>query len=429
MAGLANEEVSSVLRSLALVAGRYGFGSSIEDGVFRLRAWDAVVASIGNDSKIKILIDKKYIIIENIGIMTLKRIRVPRDDPGTAVALAYYAWLDRQRSLESRILKILVRLGRTARPRRECPRIYENVSRSPYVEGTCTRLASLLAYGAYKARMILGIDPQDLVKDRFFPPESEGKEIREYVSSLASLIRSLLPAYDSLAMSIIEGAKLFDRYRYIPSIVKVGLSLASYIDRLPLSWRVYLAGLNLVKPAIRLARNCRGLGMADAGILGESMWLRSGDGSVVCESESPASHGLALALFGKLGGRVGVIRAESQKISKCLSYSSALCTGYSLVLDPGEASLRKAASCVSTGDCGVSIVYYGERPIVLVIDTQGRVEPGSIVVAGLPERSISMTDAARPEGLARIVRGKPSRGIRAESLRLFSDALNYVESG
>lgn len=371
----------------------------LENGRLSIRVWDTTIASTEPRSSVRIVIEGNRVLLRAGGALSRRSIVLEDPAPGLVVASAYYLWLEQNRGLEARIVKEAVRAARRASPNRKCPEILESVQGLRYTEGLCTRLAAQLAMGAYVLRSLLGIS---LSEDSLSIGMSglEG-DLARMAQAYASLVRAIKPGFNNLDVVLRRGEELYEKYGRLPGALKVGLVLASYTDRLANPWYAYVAAIMLVADRFRLFRKCRGPGLSEPAILGEAEWIRSGDGSVRCESNSPALTAISLSLYQRTGSVVSVVR-EAGRVSKCASYRDPLCSK-SLVLDPGERALRAAASCAVSGECGASLVYYRGKPIAACIRSGGE---GELRLYKLPS-AIRLGDVVVAGRHASVVGGKP----------------------
>ncbi|MCE4625212.1 MAG: hypothetical protein F7C35_05030 [Desulfurococcales archaeon] len=415
-----SEDLGDLIEALR----RFGLASEVEKGSIIVKRREVIIAS-GRKGAIRLKLKGNTIMLEDGGLLRSRKYEVPRDARGleTLAPLIYYSWVEANRGLQSKLSGYLVRAARRARAKRGCVSLFERLGLE-YHEGDCTRLASLLAYGIYKYRVLAGISIDSVNLDGvYFPPKAD-EEVYSLLSSYLSLLRTFADELENVDEVVSAGNSLFERYGYMPDALKIDLDLSSYLDRLTYGWRVYLVALSALSKGVRLSRPPHSVALTEAALMGETLWARTGNGTVAVEPNTPVSSGLALVHYNQTGSKLSIIpRGSGNRGLKCVTRGSPSCRDTSIVVDPGYDALESALTAAKTGEAGVEIVYYSERPLVIVISRcLERLSIGSIGMGG----RISMVDSLFPEKLVSWKKGVPRPDARPGDLGLYSKALGVI---
>ena len=340
-------------------------------------------------------------------------------DPEEAPPAIYYMWLEAYRDEARKIVSLSVKAARKSLPTSECRSFLEGKTGVRGDKRFCEHLLAGLTYGLAVAMTLLGkiYSFQELTQGLIVPPASLGETVNAGIVAALSLYRTLAPKLEAPERIAEAAARLVEEYGWGLLYSKAGLALALYIDRIPVSWPSIMPGLFYVDSIIRYIYPCRGVSLFEAGVQGESLWARTGDGTVSCRPRNPVSTAMA-SLYPPGPGAKPLIPQVEARGERCLSLGAPECRGDSVVLFPEDRGLQELLLRYESG-ASLLLYYYREKLVVAYARNNDEAKLGILGigedVSSSPLRAWLLAKRVKP------VEAKFKSGaVRAEDLARFS---------
>ncbi len=386
MSGNDPAQHKGLLKNLALTAAKYGLaGELASEGIHIKHRGNLEIAS-PNSGPISLTVQNgKYIILKVKETIGYRNIKFGPEEAGKAIVASYYAWLDKKQRLKNRIISRLKGVGGKAKPRENCVDILKthfgvkNASRE-----MCNVIASLLTLGVYKYRVLTDRTLEASPTSMYDVPSESNGTLRSLLVAFMSLLRSSRMLYEKQDVLLHEGNNLFEEYGYLLEALKIGTHISLYFSRpfLKADWRAYVAALYNMPLTVRMVEPCSSISLFEASLLGESLWVRTGNGLVTCSPGNSLVPGIALVLKETAGTSVSIAGID-KSVLKCLSLRYPRCRNVSVVIEPDSKGLERAVFAAEAGSHGVTLAYYGGILISYALYKEGE---GISVIRILPRK-------------------------------------------
>ncbi len=303
-------------------------------------------------------------------------------NPAESAALLYYMWLEAYRDETAKIVSKSVQAARRAGPTRECRQFIEAKTGVSGDKRICDHVLAGIVYGLGVFMVLTGnrYTHKDIVEGLIVPSASLGEALSASATALLSLYRALSPKLEEPERIVEAAVELADKYGLGLAYSKAGMSLAFYIDRIPIPWPSLLPGLLELDSVVRHVYPCRSVSLFEAGIQGEALWARTGDGTISCKPRSPVSTALATLYPSRLGPSL-VMPCVEARGEKCLSVGEPECSLESIVVFPSDRGVESLLLRYGSGD-SLTLYYYREK---LVIGHARRGEGPRLEILGIGE--------------------------------------------